>query len=156
MLKNFLKYSFLSNHQLGFLPGRSTTQQCLYLSDKWVRYLSYGQSVGAVFMEFHKAFDKVWHSGLLHKLAILGLDAGAIDCLRDYLSGRTLSERVGCEISNFYPVTAGVPRSFHLGSVLFLVLISDVPSESPSSTELYAADALLHSTLSSTTDIEEL
>ena len=96
----------------------------LYLSDKWVHDLANGHSVGAVFMDFHKAFDKVWHSGLLHKLAILGLDAGAIDWLRDYLSGRTLqlSVRVGSEISNSYPITAGVPRDSHLGPVLFSVL----------------------------------
>ena len=122
----------------------------LYLSDKRVRDLANGHSVGAVFM------DKVWHSGLLHKLAIRGLDASAIDWLRDYLCGRTLSVRVGCEISNSCPITAGVPEGANLGPVLFLVFINDLPSESPSSTELYADDALLHSTLSSTTDIEEL
>ena len=87
LLKFFLKHGLLSRHQFGFLPDLSTTQQLLYLSDKWVRDLANGHSVGAVFMDFHKAFDKVWHSGLLHKLAIRGLDASAIDWLRDYLSG---------------------------------------------------------------------
>ena len=103
MLKFFLKHGLLSKHQFGFLPGRSTTQQLLYLSDKWVRDLANRHSVVAVFMDFHKAFDKAWHSGLLHKLAIRGLDASAIEWLRNYLSGRTLSVLVGCEISNSYP-----------------------------------------------------
>ena len=53
LLKFFLEHGLLSKHQFGFLPGRSTTQQLLYLSDKWVRDLANGHSVGAVFMDFH-------------------------------------------------------------------------------------------------------
>ena len=86
----------------------------LDLSDKWVRDLANGHFVGAVFMDFHKAFDKVWHSGLLHKLAIRGLDASAIDWLRNNLSGRTLLVRVGCEISDSYPITAGILQGLTL------------------------------------------
>lgn len=156
LLKFLVKNGLLSEHQFGFLPGRSTTQQLLYLSDKWARALANGHSVGAVFMDFHKAFDKVWHSGLLHKLASRGVDACALAWLNDYLSGRTLSVRVGGKTSNSYPITAGVPQGSHLGPVLFLAFIDDLPSETLASTELYADDALLHSVLSRATDIEEL
>ena len=107
-------------------------------------------------MDFHKAFDKVWHSGLLHKLASRWVDACALAWLSDYLSGRTLSVRVGSKTSNSYPITAGVPQGSHLGPVHFLAFIDDTSSETLASTELYADDALLHLVLSRATDIEEL
>ena len=69
-LSSFLvKNKLLNDHQFGFLPGRSTTQQLVYVVDKWLQTQDKGSASVGVFLDFQKAFDKVWHKGLLFKLA---------------------------------------------------------------------------------------
>ena len=73
-LLSFLeKNDLLSKHLFGFLPHRSTVMQLIYVADTWMTALDRGKQPSAVFMDFKKAFDKVWHTGLLHKLAMIGV-----------------------------------------------------------------------------------
>ena len=67
LLKHLVDQQLISPpHQFGFIPGKSTTMQLLYLTEKWYRALERGKNVTAVFLDFQKAFDRVWHHGLLH------------------------------------------------------------------------------------------
>ncbi len=139
-----LKNSLVSDHQFGFLPGRSTVHQLIYIIGKWTKALDSGNNVASVFLDFQKAFDKVWHPGLLHKLAKAGVMPHSLAWLKDYLSQRTLSVRIGSSTSSPYPITAGVPQGSHLGPILFAVFINDLATTATSCTELYADDALLY------------
>ena len=98
-------------------------------------------------MDFHKAFDRVWHSGLLYKLGQLGISHSALSWLQDYLTNRTLSVKVGQSRSPDYQLSAGVPQGSHLGPVLFLAYINDLPTVVTSQADLHADDALLHDTV---------
>ena len=98
-------------------------------------------------MDFHKAFDRVWHSGLLYKLGQLGISHSALSWLQDYLTNRTLSVKVGQSRSPDYQLSAGVPQGSHLGPVLFLAYINDLPTVVTSPADLYADDTLLHDTV---------
>ena len=53
-----------------------------------------GERVAAMFLDFYKAFDRVWHDGLLHKLGECGLHPSSLAWLINYLSDRSLSVRV--------------------------------------------------------------
>ena len=69
-----------------------------------------------VALDMSKAFDKVWHAGLLHKLRSYGI-SGEIFCLiSSFLSNRRLRVVLDGKSSQAYPVNVGVPK------VLFLVL----------------------------------
>ena len=59
----------ISPHQFGFVPRSSTVHQLVYIIDKWTRTQDTGSNFSATFMDFMKAFDRVWHTGLLYKLA---------------------------------------------------------------------------------------
>ena len=96
------------------------------------------------FHGFVKAFDRVWHPGLLFKLSSTGASPNCTAWFRSYLSERTITVRVGTALSSSQKIAAGVPQGSHLGPVLFLLFINDLPSHVNMSTELYADDALLH------------
>jgi len=66
MKKNLL----FSPKQFGFISGRSTTLQLLYVLDKWTEMLDNGGNLDCVYLDFMKAFDKVPHHRLLYKLYV--------------------------------------------------------------------------------------
>ena len=65
--------NLVSNTQFGFLKGRSANIQMIRVTDDWTNYLDQGMTVDVVYMDFMKAFDKVPHDHLLHKLQSLGI-----------------------------------------------------------------------------------
>ena len=67
----------ISNHilnplQSGFIHGDSTTYQLLHTYHQFCEAVDNGKGVRAVFCDISKAFDRVWHKGLLHKLRSIG------------------------------------------------------------------------------------
>ncbi len=144
LLSFFTRNNIISPHQFGFIPGRSTVLQLVYIVDKWLRDLDNGKKTTVVFMDFMKAFDRVWHGGLLHKLAAAGVAPRSLDWLDSYLNGRTISVRVESTLSISRTITAGVPQGSHLGPVLFVLFINDLPNAVNLTTEIYADDTLLH------------
>ena len=109
LLKYLEEHQLLSNHQFGFRTSLSTTKQLIYVTHQWINNLNSKKDTISIFMDFHKAFDRVWHSGLLHKLGQLGISHGALLWIQNYLSERTLSVKVGKSNSAGYQLSAGVP-----------------------------------------------
>ena len=67
------------------MPQKSTTLQLLYLTDRWFRALERGKNITAVFLDFRKAFDRVWHPGLLYQLSTLGISEWSVKWLTSYI-----------------------------------------------------------------------
>ena len=65
--------NLLSSLQSGFLPGDSTVNQLTFLYNTFCQALDSGKEVRAVFCDISKAFDRVWHAGLLAKLQAAGV-----------------------------------------------------------------------------------
>ena len=71
-------YDHLSNNNLlnkknaGFKKGDSTVNHLLHIYDKISQNLDQGKEVRMVFLDAAKAFDKVWHKGLIFKLRKMG------------------------------------------------------------------------------------
>ena len=91
-----------------------------------------------------KAFDRVWHPGLLYQLSTLGISEWSVKWLTSYLSERQISVRVGSTMSEYKTISCGVPQGSHLGPVLFIVFINNLPSTVRIPTEIYADDTTLH------------
>ena len=113
LCRYLVKNKLISDHQFGFLPHRSATTQLIYIVDRWLKAIERKSGTAAVFMDFTKAFDKVWHSGLLFKLATLGVQKDSIEWIKDYLSCRYISVRVGSTLSDPHGISAGVPQGSH-------------------------------------------
>ena len=74
-----------------------------------------------------KAFDSVWHAGLLHKLKSYGISGQIFGLISFFLSNRRLRVVLDGKASQEYPVNAGVRQGSILGSTLFLQYIHDLP-----------------------------
>ena len=77
---------FLHPFQSGFRPGHSTTSQLTYIIHQIYECLENGKEVRAVFLDISKAFDRVWHEGLISKLKYLGVSGPLLTWLQSYLS----------------------------------------------------------------------
>ena len=67
----------LTTLQSCFVPGDSTVNQLVDMYNTFCKTLDDGKEVRAVFFYVSKAFDRVWHEGLLFKLRIVGI-SGAL------------------------------------------------------------------------------
>ena len=86
---NFFKDSnILSDLQSGFRPGDSTTNQLTYLYNCYCKALDAGKEVRVVFFDISKAFDRVWHKGLIVKLKAVGISGNLLSWFKDYLTNR--------------------------------------------------------------------
>ena len=134
----------LTPFQSGFVPGDSTTRKLLHTYHTFCEAVDSGKEVRAVFCDISKAFDRVWHNGLLYKLTRLGCSDQVIKCFTSYLSDRQQCVVLGGATSDWPPVYAGVPQGSILGPLLFLVFINDIVKGINSSIRLFADDTSLY------------
>ena len=81
----FHENQIITSLQSGFVPGDSTVNQS---TDFFCHALDEGKEVRAVFCDISKAFDRVWHKGLLYKLSSVGITGSLIQWFTDYLNNR--------------------------------------------------------------------
>ena len=105
-----------------------------------------GKEVWVVFLDISKAFDKVWHAGLLKKLEALGVTLYVdplLSWIESYLFNRKQRVVVEGQSSEWANINAGVPQESVLGPLLFLIYINDLTDELISNLFIYADDTML-------------
>ena len=139
MFNYFRQNNLFTECQSGFIPGDSCVAQLLSIPHEI--YQSYDCSptrdIKGAFLDTSKAFDKVWHEGLLFKLQSYGIERSLFRLLKNYLTARQQRVVLNRQTSSWLSVTAGVPQGSILGPLLFLVYINDLPDEITSSCKIF-------------------
>ena len=142
---NFIRdNNLLYKQQSGFIPGDSCSNQLVYLYDNIVKAMEYKKQVKFIFCDITKAFDRVWHTGLLHKLSNFGFHGLALRWLTHYLTNRKQRVVLENQTSDWSQIHAGVPQGSVLGPLLFLLYINDLPKGLSSGVSMFADDTCLY------------
>jgi hypothetical protein len=106
--------------------------------------LTLTMSTAAVFLDIEKAFDKIWHLGLLYKLSELKFSTSLIKLINSFLSQRKFRVSVEDELSTPRNLQAGVPQgSVPRPSTLYSLFINDTPQTPGVYLGLFADDTCI-------------
>jgi len=151
IFNNLYKYlndnNLITKNQSGFRPGDSTTNQLTYLVNEIHEAFNNSKclQVRAVFLDISKAFDKVWHAGLLFKLKQNGIEDKLLTLFESYLLNRRQRVVLNGSYSTLSVIEAGVPQGSVLGPLLFLIYINDLEKDIRSNIKFFADDTMLYS-----------
>ena len=139
--------NLITKNQSGFRPGDSTTNQLLFLVNEIHQAFENPKSleVRAVFLDISKAFDKVWHDGLIFKLEQNGVSGCLLKFFRSYLKNRKQRVVLNGSCSSYSRIESGVPQGSVLDPLLFLVYINDLECNIKSNINFFADDTMLFS-----------
>ena len=139
--------------QDGFRSSRSTADLVTVVSDRIARAFNRSVATPALALNISKAFDRVGHAGLLHKLKSYGISGQIFGFISSFLSSRRLLVVLDGKSSQEYPVNAGVPEGSILGPTLFLLYINVLPDNVICDIAIYADDTTLYSKCDQASDL---
>ena len=153
--------NLLNSNQSGFRPNDSCDSQLLSIfRDIYSSFDCHPSlEVRGIFLDISKAFDRVWHEGLLYKIQSIGISGTTLKLIESFLSGIYKRVLLNSQASSWSPVLAGVPQGSILGPLFFLIYINDFSHNLSSTVKLFADDtsvsSIVHDIDSSTKQLND-
>ena len=132
MLLNRLKpraESIIAEEQAGFRSGRSTTEQIFNLRILCERYLQHRQDLYHVFVDFKKAFDRVWHKALWSTMRLYNINANLIQVIENLYNKATSAVYLNGDIGDWFRTTVGVRQGCLLSPTLFNIFLERIMTD---------------------------
>ena len=147
MFNVFIENKLISPNQSGFKPGDSCINQLLAITHEIYKSFDEGFEVRGVFLDISKAFNKVWHEGLVLKLKQNDISGNFLNLLRDFLRNRKQRVLLNGKVFDWSDVNTGVPQGFIHDPLLFLIYVNNLSEGLSSNAKLFADNMSLFSVI---------
>ena len=139
--------NLLNSNQSGFRSNDSCESQLLSIvHDIYSSFDCYPSlEVRGIFLDISKAFDRVWHEGLIYKIQSTEISGTALKLIKSFLSGRFQRVLLNSQTTSWSPILASVPQGSILGPLFFLIYINDLGNNLSSTVKLFADDTSIFS-----------
>ena len=151
------KHNLFHTLQSGFRPKHSCHTALSAMCDMWLSAVDRSEIVGAVFLDFKKAFDLVDHTILQQKLRVYLNNSSVIPFFQPYLSDRLQYVCANSKLSAVGTIQSGVPQGSILRPLLFCIFINDLPlhiQDKKVRNSLFADDSSLDTSGKTVNEIE--
>ena len=135
--------SLLYKYKSGFLPDHSTVHHLIELIHHTCLALEKYETICHVFCINWKAFHRVLHRGLIHKLKKYGISGDLLDWIQNYLYMQNHRVFVNGTFSSLKFILAGVPQGPVLGPLFILIYINDLADYLHGMAKMFADDTSL-------------
>ena len=152
------KCGLFSDFQYGFRSSQSTAGLLTVVSDRIAKAFNGSGATQAVALDISKAFNmskafnRVWHAGLLHIFKSHGIPGQIVCLICSFLSNRPLQVVLDGKSSQEYPVNAGAPQAYVFGPTFFVLYINDLPDDI-CNIAFYANDTTVYSKCNQASDL---
>ena len=107
--------TIISEFQSGFKPTDSTINQLAYLCNAFAKAIDESKEIRVVFLDISKAFNRVWHKGLLAKLRAIGFSENIAEWFSSYMDNRKQRSVLGVSHLLGYQFSQEFLRDLSLG-----------------------------------------
>ena len=121
--------TIIAEEQAGFRPGHSTTEQIFILRILCERYLQQQRDLFHVFVDFKKAFDRVWHAALWSTMKLYNINANSIQVIESLYSKATSVVYYNGSVGEWFRTTVRVRQGCLLSPTLCNVFLERIKTD---------------------------
>ena len=119
----------IAEEQAGFKAGRSTTEQIFNLRILCEKYLQHQQDLYHVFIDFKKAFDRVWHAALWATMKKYNISTNLIQVIKNLYNKATSAVLFNGNIGDWFRTSVGVRQGCLLSPTLFNIFLERIMTD---------------------------
>ena len=119
----------IAEKQAGFRAGRSTTEQIFNLRILCEKYLQHQQNLYHVFIDFKKAFDRLWHEALWATMRKYNVSASIIRAIENLYDKAQSAILFNGSTGEWFRTTVGVRQGCLLSPTLFNIFLERIMCE---------------------------
>ena len=117
----------MQKSQIGFLPNYRASDHIFTLHTLIDQQLNQHKSkIFSCFVDFGKAFDSIWHEGLLLKILESGVGGKTYDVIKTMYKNNECAVKIGAKRTDFFPQKRGVMQGNNLSPTLFNIYINEL------------------------------
>ena len=119
----------IAEEQAGFRAGRSITEQIFNLRILCEKYLQHQQDLYHVFIDFEKAFDRVWHAALWAIMKKYIISTKLIRVIKNLYDKANSAVLFNSSIGDWFRTTVGGRQGCLLSPTLFNIFLERIKTD---------------------------